>query len=95
VTYVSHTGAQLIGNLAELSLRSHPSDNIPPEVLASAEVRLKAALNLTRAARDPISFSRHDLCEEVYAVLLYNFGMLRQVIPGGGVDWDDSDDTPL
>jgi hypothetical protein len=66
-----------MGNLAELSLRSHPSDDIPPEVLAAAEAQVKEGLKLTGAARKQI-FSRHDLCEEVYAVLLYNFAMLRQ-----------------
>lgn len=84
-----------MGNLAELSLRSHPSDNIPPEILASAEVRLKAALKLTRSARDPISFSRHDLCEEVYVVLLYNFAMLRQVILERNIYSGADDDLSL
>lgn len=67
-----------MGNLAELSLRSYPSDNVPQEVLSTAEIRVKEALELTRGTRKQISFSRHDLCEEVYVVLLYNFAMLRQ-----------------
>jgi hypothetical protein len=67
-----------MGNLAELILRSHPSDNVPPEVLASAEVRVHDGLELIRATRKQL-LSRHEFCEEVYAVLLYNFAMLRQV----------------
>ena len=67
-----------MGNVAELSLRSYPSGKISPELLSNAEGRLKEALELTRAARKELPFSRHEFCEEVYAVLLYNFATLKQ-----------------
>ena len=67
-----------MGNIAELSLRGYPSEKIPSAIVSNAEDRLKEALELTRAARNELPFSRHEFCEEVYAVLLYNFATLKQ-----------------
>ncbi|PPQ76323.1 hypothetical protein CVT24_008382 [Panaeolus cyanescens] len=66
-------GAQLMGNVADLILRR----SISPEAITQAESWAKKGLEITsgaRMARGPI-----EACEVAYAVLLYNFAMIREL----------------
>ncbi|KAF9036213.1 hypothetical protein BJ165DRAFT_1533064 [Panaeolus papilionaceus] len=66
-------GAQLMGNVADLILRRSTSS----EAIAQAESWAKKGLEVTSAAR--MSRSAIDVCEVAYAVLLYNFAMIREL----------------
>jgi len=66
-----------MGNVAELILRNHNSGKVDPDVLAQAESWARKGLEVTVSAR--VSSIKHDLCEEAFAVLLYNLAMVRKV----------------
>lgn len=65
-----------MGNVSDLILRNHPSDDIPSEILAQAESWAKKGLEVIQVARKE---SSSQTCEEAYAIMLYNFAMTRKV----------------
>lgn len=67
-----------MGNIAELILRDHPSNNVPTEVLAQAEAWARKGLEITKTMRSGSVFRKNEICEEGYAVLLFNMAMIRQ-----------------
>ncbi len=67
-----------MGNIAELILRGHPSDTVPTEVLDQAEAWARKGLEIAKTARRESLFRQHEICEEGYAVLLFNMAMIRQ-----------------
>lgn len=69
-----------MGNIAELILRNHGSGNVNPDDLAQAESWARKGLELTISARQG-SAIKHDVCEEAFAMLLYNLAMVREVCP--------------
>ncbi|KIM39870.1 hypothetical protein M413DRAFT_186178 [Hebeloma cylindrosporum] len=71
-------GAQLMGNIAELILRNHDRGNVNPDDLAQAESWARKGLELTISARKA-SAIKHDVCEEAFAILLYNLAMVREL----------------
>ena len=66
-----------MGNIAELILRNHDGGNVDPDVLAQAESWARKGLEVTISAR--VSSIKRDVCEEAFAVLLYNLAMVRKV----------------
>ncbi|CAA7266844.1 unnamed protein product [Cyclocybe aegerita] len=70
-------GAQLMANVAELILRNHPSNNVNPEVLHQAESWAKKGLDITTTTRERSPY-KHSICEEAYAVMLYNLAMISE-----------------
>lgn len=75
----SLAGAQLMGNIAELVLRINPGRNLPVEILSQAESWTRKGLETVVAARKEAGSEKYAECEVVYAALLYNFGMIREV----------------
>jgi hypothetical protein len=71
-------GAQLMGNIADLMLRNHPSDDVPTDILAQAEAWAKKGLEMIQVARKESLF-QHQTCEQAYVVMLYNFAMIKKV----------------
>jgi len=67
-----------MGNIAELILRNHGSGNVNPDDLAQAESWARKGLELTISARK-VSAIKHDVCEEAFAMLLYNLAIVREV----------------
>jgi len=67
-----------MGNIAELILRDHPSNNVPTEVLAQAEAWARKGLEITKTTRSEHLFRKNKICEEGYVVLLFNMAMIRQ-----------------
>ncbi|KAF9532613.1 hypothetical protein CPB83DRAFT_847069 [Crepidotus variabilis] len=72
-------GAQLMGNIAELVLRINPGKNLPNDIISQAESWTRKGLETTVAARKEAGSVKHAECEVVYAALLYNFGMIREL----------------
>ncbi|KAJ3517933.1 hypothetical protein NLJ89_g181 [Agrocybe chaxingu] len=73
----TYIGAQLMSNVAELILRNHPSDNVSPEVLHQAESWAKKGLDITATTRERSPY-KHSICEEAYAIMLYNLAMISE-----------------
>ncbi|KAF9484755.1 hypothetical protein BDN70DRAFT_871998 [Pholiota conissans] len=71
-------GAQLMGNIAELILRNTPKDEHSSEAIFQAESWARKGLEIVSAARKA-SPKKCDVCEEAYAVLLYNMAMVRKL----------------
>ncbi|KAF4613998.1 hypothetical protein D9613_007552 [Agrocybe pediades] len=71
-------GAQLMGNMAELMVRNLHRSNVTAESIGQAESWARKGLDVVTAARkvSPIKF---DVCEEAYALLLYNVAMIRDL----------------
>jgi hypothetical protein len=67
-----------MGNIAELILRNRDGGNVNPDDLAQAESWARKGLELTISARK-VSPIKHDVCEEAFAMLLYNLAMVREV----------------
>lgn len=67
-----------MGNVAELLVRNLDSKNATPEAVSQAEAWAKKGLEVVIAARK-ISPIEVDVCEEAFAVLLYNVAMIREV----------------
>lgn len=70
-----------MGNVADLILRRSTSS----EAITQAESWAKKGLEVTSAAR--MSRSAIDVCEVAYAVLLYNFAMIREVLYLALFEW--------
>jgi len=71
-------GAQLMGNMAELMVRNLHRSNVTAESILQAESWAKKGLDVVIAARK-VSPIKYDVCEEAYALLLYNVAMIREV----------------
>lgn len=74
-------GAQLMGNIAELILRTHPEQPVPTEILQQAESWVKKGLEVSKAARNEArnSSGPETTCEAAYSVLLFNLAVIREV----------------
>ncbi|KAF8910626.1 hypothetical protein CPB84DRAFT_1764172 [Gymnopilus junonius] len=71
-------GAQLMGNVAELMISSTNTKNASPEALSQAEAWARKGLDVVIAARK-LSPIKCDVCEESFAMLLYNVAMIREL----------------
>lgn len=67
-----------MGNVAELLVRNLDSKNASPETVSQAESWAKKGLEVVISARK-VSPIEVDVCEEAFAVLLYNVAMIREV----------------
>lgn len=71
-------GAQVMGNIAELLLRGQSREKMSPEVLAQAEAWARKGLDIVTTTRKHSS-APLDVCEEAFAVLLYNVALVKEV----------------
>lgn len=67
-------GAQLMGNISELILRT----SINPEAVVQAEAWANKGLEVASRVRKS-TFTTHPVCEQAYAMMLYNLAMIRDV----------------
>ena len=67
-------GAQLMGNIAELILRTRNDS----EAIMQAEAWANKGLDIAMRTRKS-TFSKHEVCEVAYAAMLYNLAMIRDV----------------
>jgi len=67
-----------MAHISWLILLKYPSNEIPPEVLKQAESWAKKGLDVAQSARRSLSV-KEEICEVVYAMLLFNLGMMREV----------------
>lgn len=67
-------GAQLMGNISELILRRSMS----PDAVVQAESWANKGLEVASRLRKS-GFTAHPVCEQAYAMMLYNLAMIRDV----------------
>lgn len=67
-------GAQLMGNISELILRT----SINPEAVVQAEAWANKGLEVASRVRKS-TFTTHPVCEQAYAMMLYNLAMIRDM----------------
>jgi hypothetical protein len=67
-----------MGNIAELLLRGQSREKMSPEVLAQAESWARKGLDIVTTTRKRSS-APLDICEEAFAVLLYNVALVKEV----------------
>lgn len=68
------SGAQMMGNIANLILESGTS----PELIQQAESWANKGLEVASAVRNS-SRTKHEACEIAYAFMLFNLGRIREV----------------
>ena len=66
--------AQLMGNIAELILRT----SMEPASVEQAESWVNKGLEVASRVRKS-TFRTHSICEHAYAMMLYNLAMIRDV----------------